>query len=34
VVASGWDLLRLEGVIMSLEEVFLRLTIEEGEEHE
>ena len=34
VVASGWDLLRLEGVIMSLEEVFLRLTIEEGEDQE
>ncbi len=30
VVNSGWDLLGLEGVIMSLEEIFLRLTTEEG----
>ena len=34
VVASGWDLLKLEGVTMSLEEVFLRLTTDEGEGYE
>lgn len=34
VVASGWDLLKLEGVNMSLEEIFLRLTTVEGEEYE
>lgn len=34
VVASGWDLVRLEGVNMSLEEIFLRLTTEEDERYE
>ncbi len=34
VVKSGWDLLGLEGVIMSLEEIFLRLTTDEGIEIE
>ncbi len=34
VVASGWELLRLEGVNMSLEEIFLRLTTEEDEDEE
>ena len=34
VVASGWDLVKLEGVNMSLEEIFLLLTTEEGEEQE
>lgn len=34
VVEAGWDLLRLEGVNMSLEEIFLRLTSEEGEDYE
>ena len=29
VVNAGWDLLGLEGVVMSLEEIFLRLTTEE-----
>ena len=29
VINSGWDLLRLDGVIMSLEEIFLRLTTED-----
>jgi ABC-2 type transport system ATP-binding protein len=31
VVASDWELLRLEGVTLSLEEIFLRLTTEESE---
>ena len=29
VINSGWDLLRLDGVTMSLEEIFLRLTTED-----
>jgi ABC-2 type transport system ATP-binding protein len=29
VINSGWGLLRLDGVIMSLEEIFLRLTTED-----
>ena len=29
VINSGWELLRLDGVIMSLEEIFLRLTTED-----
>lgn len=29
VVTGGWDLLRLEGVVMSLEEIFLHLTTDE-----
>ena len=29
VISSGWELLRLDGVIMSLEEIFLRLTTED-----
>ena len=32
VVRGGWDLLRLESIRMTLEEIFLRLTTEEGSE--
>lgn len=34
VINAGWDLLRLDGVIMSLEEIFLRLTTEDEVIHE
>jgi ABC-2 type transport system ATP-binding protein len=34
VVGGGWDLMRLQSVGMSLEEIFLRLTTIEGEESE
>ena len=34
IVTSGWELLRLDGVIMSLEEIFLRLTTDDEVIHE
>jgi ABC-2 type transport system ATP-binding protein len=34
VISSGWGLLRLDGVIMSLEEIFLRLTTDDQVAHE